>query len=109
MRKLSNSQTVVPAGARIPRGKFFAQVLKFQSYPSPSSVLQPREIRSNIKSAHSEKRLVSNGTEAVRTESLIRHYHLGHATIRAVDGVSLVVRKGEFSALLGASGSGKST
>ncbi len=50
-----------------------------------------------------------NGTEAVRTESLVRHYILGHSTIRAVDGVTLAVKKGEFAALLGTSGSGKST
>ena len=53
--------------------------------------------------------MVSNGTEAVRTESLVRHYQLGHSTIRAVDGISLMIKKGDFAALLGASGSGKST
>src|SRR5437016_12576112 len=60
-------------------------------------------------STSSENILASNGTEAVRTESLVRHYRLGHSTIRAVDGISLAVRKGDFAALLGASGSGKST
>jgi len=53
--------------------------------------------------------LALNGTEAVRTESLVRHYTLGHSTIRAVDGVTIAVKKGEFAALLGTSGSGKST
>ena len=50
-----------------------------------------------------------NGTEAVRIQSLVRHYRLGHSTIRAVDGVSVSIQKGDFAALLGASGSGKST
>ena len=50
-----------------------------------------------------------NGTEAVRTEGLVRHYVLGQSTIRAVDGVSLSINKGDFAAMLGASGSGKST
>ena len=50
-----------------------------------------------------------NGTEAVRTESIVRHYTLGHSTIRAVDGVSISIQQGDFAALLGASGSGKST
>lgn len=53
--------------------------------------------------------MVSNGTEAVRTESLVRHYKLGQSIIRAIDGVSLTIKKGDFTALLGASGSGKST
>ena len=51
----------------------------------------------------------SNGTEAVKTVSLVRHYKLGRSVIPAVDGVSLAARRGEFIALLGASGSGKST
>jgi len=50
-----------------------------------------------------------NGTEAVKTVSLVRHYRLGRSVIPAVDGVSLSARRGEFVALLGASGSGKST
>lgn len=49
-----------------------------------------------------------NGT-AIRAESISRHYRMGNAVIRAVDGVSLSIETGEFVALLGSSGSGKST
>jgi putative ABC transport system ATP-binding protein len=48
-------------------------------------------------------------TTAIRAENLCRHYHMGEALIRAVDGVNLEVRTGEFVALLGSSGSGKSS
>jgi putative ABC transport system ATP-binding protein len=46
---------------------------------------------------------------SIRTESLCRRYEMGSATIRAVDGISLEIETGEFVALLGASGSGKSS
>jgi putative ABC transport system ATP-binding protein len=46
---------------------------------------------------------------AIRAENLCRHYRMGETLIRAVDSVSLEIRAGEFVALLGSSGSGKSS
>ena len=51
----------------------------------------------------------SNGTAAVRAENLTRHYRMGESLIRAVDGISLEISSGEFTAMLGSSGSGKSS
>src|SRR5271163_2933337 len=50
-----------------------------------------------------------NGAPAIHAEQLCRHYRMGDTLIRAVDGVTLTVRAGEFVALLGSSGSGKSS
>jgi putative ABC transport system ATP-binding protein len=47
--------------------------------------------------------------EIIRTEGLKKDYVLGAETVHAVQGVDLVIRKGEFVACMGPSGSGKST
>ncbi len=48
-------------------------------------------------------------TFAVETHDLAKHYTMGQAVVRALDGVTLTVARGEFLGLLGTSGSGKST
>jgi putative ABC transport system ATP-binding protein len=45
----------------------------------------------------------------IRTQDLVRVYKMGEMEVRALDGVSLVVSPGEFVAVMGSSGSGKST
>ena len=45
----------------------------------------------------------------IRTEELTRVYTMGEVEVRALDGVSLSVAPGEFVAVMGSSGSGKST
>lgn len=45
----------------------------------------------------------------IETKTLIKDYHTGDITVRALNGINLEIHKGEFAAIMGASGSGKST
>lgn len=47
--------------------------------------------------------------EILRTENLVKTYKTGDGEFNAVNGISMSVEKGEFVAIVGASGSGKST
>lgn len=47
--------------------------------------------------------------EVVRLEQVKRHYNVGDEVVRALDGISFSIRKGGYWAIMGQSGSGKST
>ena len=46
--------------------------------------------------------------EVVKLQDVCRHYTVGGETVKALDGVSFSIRRGEYWAIMGPSGSGKS-
>ena len=48
-------------------------------------------------------------TPLLETDNLVKDYYIGGEVLHAVNGVSLSIQRGEFVAIMGASGSGKST
>ncbi len=51
----------------------------------------------------------AGGIPVMRLKDIKRHYVMGPTTVRALDGVSMDVDKGEFVSIIGPSGSGKSS
>jgi len=45
----------------------------------------------------------------IKLENVWKVYHMGHVKVNALQGVNLTIRDGEFVAIMGSSGSGKST
>ena len=51
----------------------------------------------------------TSGHPLIETRELVKSYNLGGEVIHAVNGVSLSIERGEYVAIMGTSGSGKST
>jgi putative ABC transport system ATP-binding protein len=51
----------------------------------------------------------SSPPDLIRTEALARRYRMGSETVEALRGVNLLIRRGDYAAIMGPSGCGKST
>ncbi|HET9994599.1 MAG TPA: ABC transporter ATP-binding protein [Candidatus Acidoferrum sp.] len=56
-----------------------------------------------------ESKSAAAGSAVIRVEEVHKYYELGETRVHALRGVSVEIGRGEFVAIMGASGSGKST
>lgn len=56
-----------------------------------------------------ELSMTTSSTPIVQLEAVRKSYQLGETTVEALRGVGMCLKRGEFTAVVGASGSGKST
>jgi putative ABC transport system ATP-binding protein len=52
---------------------------------------------------------MKKGEIIIELKNVFKHYHMGDNVVKAVDGISVSIREGDFVAVMGQSGSGKST
>ena len=59
--------------------------------------------------SETESSTAPSSADLIRVEEVHKYYELGETRVHALRGVSLTIPRGEFVAIMGASGSGKST
>src|SRR5256712_2154022 len=72
-------------------------------------ILQKNPMQAANQSETAPPTRASTGNVVIRTEDIHKYYELGETRVHALRGVSAEIQRGEFVAVMGASGSGKST
>src|SRR5207245_8059957 len=72
-------------------------------------ILQKNPMQAANQSETAPPTRASTGNVVIRTEDIHKYYELGETHVHALRGVSAEIQRGEGVAVMGASGSGKST
>ena len=85
------------------------QVFFLSFYKKVTEAAKFRRICDKIKKTAKGSGAKMSGTDFVRLEEVTKVYQMGEVAIRAVDGISFSINKGEFVIIVGPSGAGKTT